>query len=269
MDSRLFCLQNVQYPFLGVTPQDAAGQIFDVVFDDVQTEAVPEQVSLILGRDSISTPHDLTFRDLVIGGTQVDADNFDEFVTVNQFPYNLTWDAPGLVAETGSGLSTATSYCTIAFANAYLTNYGTPAAWTAATNATKETALMAATRALDLRYGGRWVGYRYSTTQALDWPRDYAYDAAGELIASDVVPLRVQQATAVLAALHVQGITINPTTRTTGDIKSESLSSASGSSKSVTYAGTKPAETQLVEAERMLATSGLISGSSSWGWMDL
>jgi hypothetical protein len=269
MYSRLFCLQNVQYPFLGVTPQDAAGQIFDVVFDDVQTEAVPEQVSLILGRDSISTPHDLTFRDLVIGGTQVDADNFDEFVTVNQFPYNLTWDAPGLVAETGSGLSTATSYCTIAFANAYLTNYGTPAAWTAATNATKETALMAATRALDLRYGGRWVGYRYSTTQALDWPRDYAYDAAGELIASDVVPLRVQQATAVLAALHVQGVTINPTTRTTGDIKSESLSSASGSSKSVTYAGTKPAETQLVEAERMLATSGLISGSSSWGWMDL
>jgi len=269
MYSRLFCFQNVKYPFLRVAPQDAAGQIFDVLFEDVQTEAVPEQVSLILGRDSISTPHDLTFRDLVIGGTQVDADNFDEFVTVNQFPYNLTWDAPGLVAETGSGLSTATSYCTIAFANAYLTNYGTPAAWTAATNATKETALMAATRALDLRYGGRWVGYRYSTTQALDWPRDYAYDAAGELIASDVVPLRVQQATAVLAALHVQGITLSPTTRTTGDIKSESLSSASGSSKSVTYAGTKPAETQLVEAERMLATSGLISGSSSWGWMDL
>lgn len=269
MYSRLFCMQNVQYPFVGVTPQDAAGQIYDVLFEDVQTEAVPEQPSLILGRDSVSTPHDLTFRDLVIGGTQVDSDNFDEFVEVNQFPYDLTWDEPGLVAETGSGLSTATSYCTIAFADAYLTNYGAPAAWTSATNATKETALMAATRALDLRYGGRWVGYRYSTAQALDWPRDYAYDAAGELIASDVVPLRVQQATAVLAALHVQGVTLSPTTRTTGDIRSESLSSASGSSKSVTYAGTKPAETQLVEAERMLATAGLISGSSSWGWMDL
>ncbi|MCA3009805.1 MAG: hypothetical protein INH34_15635 [Phycisphaerales bacterium] len=269
MYNRLFCFQNLPYPFAGVTPADGAGQIFDVSFSDVATEFAPGQVSLILGRDSISTPHDMTFANVVLGGTTLDADNFDEFVTVNQFPYNLTWDAPGLVAETGSGLSTATSYCTIAFANAYLTNYGTPAAWTAATNATKETALMAATRALDVRYGGRWVGYRYSTTQALDWPRDYAYDAAGELIASDVVPLRVQQATAVLAALHVQGVTINPTTRTTGDIKSESLSSASGSSKSVTYAGTKPAETQLVEAERMLATAGLISGSSSWGWMDL
>jgi hypothetical protein len=173
------------------------------------------------------------------------------------------------VVETGSGSSTATSYCSESFATTYLADYGTPAAWTAANSGAKQTALMFATRALDLRFGGRWVGYRYSASQALDWPRDYAYDAAGELIASDVVPIRVQQATAVLAALHVQGITLSPTTRTTGDIRAESLSSASGSSKSVTYAGTKPAETQLVEAERMLATAGLIGASSSWGWMDL
>lgn len=92
MYSRLFCFQNVQYPFPGVTPQDAAGQIFDVSFSDVVTEAVPEQPSLILGRDAISTPHDLTFTDVVIGGTKLTKANYQEYVQVNAYPYDLTWD---------------------------------------------------------------------------------------------------------------------------------------------------------------------------------
>lgn len=93
MYSRLFCCQNVQYPFAGVTPQDAAGQIFDVRFVDVATEAVPGQPSLILGRDSISTPHDLTFSGVYLGGTKLTKANYTSFVEVNAFPYNLTWDA--------------------------------------------------------------------------------------------------------------------------------------------------------------------------------
>jgi hypothetical protein len=267
--SRLWSLENRTYPFGGVTANNAAGQIFDMQFDGITCEYVPGQVSRIIGRDAVSTPHDLTFANITLGGTKLDAGNYQQFVEVNAFPYDLTWDAPGLVVETGTASATATAYCSLAFANAYHASYGNPSAWSSATVATREAAIREATMALDLRYGGRWVGYRYSTTQALDWPRDYAYDAAGELIASDVVPLRVQQATAAMALMHIQGVTLSPTTRTTGDIKSESLSSASGSSKSVTYAGTKPAETQLVEAERMLATAGLIGGSSSWGWMDL
>jgi len=92
MYSRLWCFQNVQYPFVGVPAQDAAGQIFDVLFDDVETEAVPEQPSLILGRDSISTPHDLTFSEVYLGGTKLTRGNYASYVTVNSFPYNLTWD---------------------------------------------------------------------------------------------------------------------------------------------------------------------------------
>lgn len=269
MYSRLFCFQNVQYPFAGVTPQDAAGQIFDVTFDDVVTEGVPGQPSLILGRDSISTPHDLTFADVTIGGTKLDAGNFQQFVEVNAYPYNLTWDAPGLIVETGTASATATAYCSLEFANAYHASYGNPSAWSSATVATREAAIREATMALDARFGGRWSGFRYSTAQALDWPRTYAYDSAGNEIGSDVVPVRLQQATAALALLHIQGVSISPTIRTTGDIRSEALSAASGASKSITYAGTKPSEPQLVQVERMLQTAGLVSSGGSWGWLDL
>ena len=176
---------------------------------------------------------------------------------------------PTFVVETGTGSSTANSYCSLATADAYHDNYGNPATWTDASTATKEAALRQATRALDLRYGGRWSGFRYSTAQALDWPRTYAYDSAGNEIASDVIPVRLQQATAAMALLHIQGVSISPTVRTTGDIRSEALSAASGASKSVTYAGTKPSETQLVQVERMLQTAGLVSSGGSWGWLDL
>lgn len=269
MYSRLFAFRNLAYPYGGITPQDAAGQFYDITFNDVVTESVPGQPSLLLGRDSVNTPHDLTFSNVTLGGTKLDAGNYQQFVEVNAFPYALNWDAPGLVVETGTASATATAYCSLVFANAYHASYGNPSAWSSATVATREAAIREATMALDARYGGRWSGFRYSTAQALDWPRTYAYDSAGNEIASDVIPVRLQQATAAMALLHIQGVSISPTVRTTGDIRSEALSAASGASKSVTYAGTKPSETQLVQVERMLQTAGLVSSGGSWGWLDL
>lgn len=269
LPSRLWSLENKLYPYAGVTPNDAAGQLYDFIFDGITSEYVPGQVSRIIGSDAVSTPHDLTFANITLGGTKLDAGNYQQFVEVNAYPYDLTWDAPGLVVETGTASATATAYCSLVFANAYHASYGNPSAWSSATVATREAAIREATMALDARYGGRWSGFRYSTAQALDWPRTYAYDSAGNEIASDVVPVRLQQATAAMALLHIQGVSISPTVRTTGDIRSEALSAASGASKSVTYAGTKPSETQLVQVERMLQTAGLVSSGGSWGWLDL
>lgn len=178
--------------------------------------------------------------------------------------------AATFVVETGTASATANSYCSVADSIQYHENYGNPVAWSGASQATKENALREATRALDFRYGSRWSGFRYTSSQALDWPRSYAIDSAGNEIAETTIPQRLKDAAAILALLHVQGTNINPTTRTEGDIRSESLQAASGASKSVTYAGSKPAEAQLLQVDRLLGTSGLLSGGTGgWGWLDL
>jgi len=43
----------------------------------------------------------------------------------------------------------------------------------------KESALIRATFALDGMYGRKWPGYKASSAQALDWPRQEAYDVDG------------------------------------------------------------------------------------------
>ena len=173
------------------------------------------------------------------------------------------------VVETGTASATANSYCTEAFATSYHETYGNPDGWLSATTFEHQDALRQATRALDVRYGSWWSGVRSGSTQALDWPRAYAFDAAGNAIPTTTIPTRLQQATAILALLHIQGEPILPSTQTGADIKSETLSSASGASKSVTYIGGKRAETQFPIIDRMLATAGLTSGGGGWGWLDL
>lgn len=177
--------------------------------------------------------------------------------------------AAAFTVETGSGSSSANSYCSTATATSYHETYGNPTAWSSASLLEQQDALRQATRALDIRYGTWWSGMRVSSTQALDWPRSYVYDAAGYPISTTTIPTRLQQATAILALLHIQGEDILPDTQTAADIKSETLSSASGASKSVTYIGGKRAETQYPVIDRMLATSGLTSGGAGWGWLDL
>lgn len=178
-------------------------------------------------------------------------------------------EAASFVVETGTGSATANSYCSEAFATTYHETYGNPDAWLSASTFDHQDALRQATRALDIRYGSWWSGVRYGSTQALDWPRAYVYDAAGNPVPATTIPTRLQQATAILALLHVQGENILPSTSTTADIRSETLSSASGASKSVTYIGGKRAETQFPIIDRMLSSAGLTSGGAGWGWLDL
>lgn len=82
-----------------------------------------------------------------------------------------------IIVEDGTGLSTAQTYASVATANAYHTARGNTS-WTG-TDAAKEYALTRAAQALDGRYSQYWPGYRYSETQALDWPRTDAVDIDG------------------------------------------------------------------------------------------
>ena len=74
-----------------------------------------------------------------------------------------------LVKETGMGLSTANSYATAADGDAYHDGHLYASAWTAATTAKKEAALVMATRLIDAYMAFR--GAKVSTGQALQWPR--------------------------------------------------------------------------------------------------
>lgn len=113
-----------------------------------------------------------------------------------------------LVVEDGTAKADAESYCSVAAATAYHAALGN-AAWAAlASDTVREQMLRRATAYMRQVYRQRWSGYRYTATQALDWPRSFVYlesfvhGAVGTypyLVANNVVPADVVNACAELA----------------------------------------------------------------------
>src|SRR5258706_538573 len=79
-----------------------------------------------------------------------------------------------LVKETGAGLSNANSYANAADGDGYHEGHLYGTSWSGASTATKEAALVMATRVVDALFEFR--GYRGNDGQALQWPRQYARD---------------------------------------------------------------------------------------------
>lgn len=104
-----------------------------------------------------------------------------------------------LIKETGAGLANANSYASAADGDAYHDGHLYATAWTAATLANKEKALVFATRLIDGQY--QFNGVKANESQALQWPRAGVRDpdAEGEWIWGDVVPTSVRDATCELA----------------------------------------------------------------------
>lgn len=71
--------------------------------------------------------------------------------------------------EDGTGLTTATSYVSVADADAYFEQLGVTG-WVGTTT-DKETALNRASEYMDARFGARYIGLKLTTAQALAWPR--------------------------------------------------------------------------------------------------
>jgi hypothetical protein len=116
-----------------------------------------------------------------------------------------------LIKEDGTGKADANSYANVADGDAYHDGHLYATAWTAATTANKEKALVMATRLIDAEV--RFKGVKASTTQALQWPRADCGDPDGsDDLASDVVPAAVVQATCEMAReLLVKDRTAAPT----------------------------------------------------------
>ncbi|MDD4390186.1 MAG: hypothetical protein PHW03_05220 [Eubacteriales bacterium] len=104
-----------------------------------------------------------------------------------------------LIAEDGTGLSTAESYISVADASTYFTNRGVTAWAAIATDALREAALRKATEYMTSIYRDRWQGVRTTpTVQALCWPRSEVV-VERVYIENDVVPEIIKRACAELA----------------------------------------------------------------------
>lgn len=98
-----------------------------------------------------------------------------------------------------AGGSASNSYITLAEAETYMEARLNAATWDAATEDSKNRALVEATRELDVL---EWLGWRTDDVQALSWPRDWVVDPDdpnGDYYSDAVVPQRVKDATAELA----------------------------------------------------------------------
>lgn len=126
-----------------------------------------------------------------------------------------------IVVEPGTGSAASNSYLSVADAAIYHENMGN-ATWAASLTADKETALIRATKSLDSIYNGSWKGTKFSSTQALAWPRDYAYDELENEMTGVPVVLKNVTAEAALIELDSPGALLASRTRG-GGIKSEKV----------------------------------------------
>ncbi len=106
-----------------------------------------------------------------------------------------------IVAEDGTGKSTANSYATVAQGDSYHDGHVYKTSWTGSGTTAKEAALVHATRLLDENF--EWTGFKASQTNALQWPRSSTRDRGGFSIASNTMPGDLVNATAELARLLI------------------------------------------------------------------
>jgi len=107
-----------------------------------------------------------------------------------------------LIKETGAGLVDANAYANAADGDAYHEGHLYATAWTGASAANKDAALVMATRLIDGQY--QFNGVKANEGQALQWPREGCHDPDadgwnGGTVAASVVPKPVIEATCELA----------------------------------------------------------------------
>jgi hypothetical protein len=109
-----------------------------------------------------------------------------------------------IIVEDGSGLDTATSYVSVAEADAYFLNHPYYSDnWDAISPKAKENFLSFASTQLDSLIN--WRGVIMYPTQSLAWPRFGVVDDEGRLIPADSVPQRVKNAVFELALQMSRG----------------------------------------------------------------
>ena len=158
------------------------------------------------------------------------------------------------VVEDGTGLADATSYASVAEADAYFSDSGV-ATWTGI-DAVKQQALVRGTRALDGMYASAWPGRKVRGDQGLEWPRIDAVDMSGYTL--DEVPRAVKAATieAALVELLTPGA-LSPSLDRGGAIIREKVGPIE-----TEYASNAPADTVYATIRQALASIVPAGGGS-------
>ena len=107
--------------------------------------------------------------------------------------------------ETGNGSATANSYLTVVAADTYFSDRSNTT-WSAATNATKEAALIKASQYVD--QAQVWKGTRANETQSMKWPRIGVYDEDDYYIGETTIPQALKNCVCEFAVLVVSGVTL-------------------------------------------------------------
>lgn len=162
-----------------------------------------------------------------------------------------------LVIEDGTGKSTAESYASQAEYTAYWTIEGKEDAYDFDVSEI-EAALVAATRDIERRFYGLWVGQRTTKAQALSWPR-LASDADG-FDWTGQIPPALKTAVIETAWLNLSGQDLRAV-QATQNIKSQKIQAGSVVVEKV-FANPDTKETQSEEIEKILAPI-LRSGGTS------
>jgi len=156
------------------------------------------------------------------------------------------------IVEDGTGLATANSYVSVAYADDFHSDRGNTS-WASATTATQQAALIKATDYVESNYT-IITGSVLVSTQALQWPRIMAIDRNGFILDSASVPRVVKDAACILALVVADGTDINaPIERTT---KREQAGPVE-----VEYTDNAAARTIYAEVNGLLR--GLVSSSSN------
>lgn len=85
--------------------------------------------------------------------------------------------------EDGTGVASANAYVSESYADTYHSDRG-HTAWASLSSSAKQTAIIRASEFIDLRFGGRFKGFRLHSTQGLEWPRYDVYDDDDNLISN-------------------------------------------------------------------------------------
>lgn len=118
-----------------------------------------------------------------------------------------------LVLEDGTGLTNSNSYASVTAFKTYHTDRGND--YTGKTDPQIEYALIKATDYVDSRFGLIYKGQRKTDTQALAWPRDYAYTQLGNPITG--LPINLVKGVIEYALAYLSGeLFISPTVDATG-----------------------------------------------------
>jgi hypothetical protein len=123
------------------------------------------------------------------------------------------------IVEDGNGLSTATSYITVAELKQYWDNVGYDYS-ELSTNELQQK-INKATSIIDSEYLHQWPGYRSTDTQTLEWPRYAAYYVDGYAIAETIIPVELKNAVSEMVYAMANGATLQPTITAPGVIEEQ------------------------------------------------